>query len=303
MPRSVKPYLELVRLPNVLTAAADSLAGWLLVTGSLAQPWSWLPLVGASMLLYAAGTALNDVFDYEVDRRERPGRPLPSGRISLRAAASLGAAGLALGPALAHASGKAASTIVAGVLALCIMGYDSGLKRTWLGPGLMGGCRGLNLLLGMTHVSSLGGPIAWTAAIAYGAYVAGITVVSRSEVAGGERASLSAGVGLQNLAILALAGVALLPGRFPHPTSERPLIPLEGILVLAVAALAVDLAAARAIRNPSPELIQRCIKTSILSLVWLHVGLVAAVRGPELALPLAALWVPAFILGRWLYST
>ena len=65
----------------------------------------------------------------------------------------------------------------------------------------------------------------------------------------------------------------------------------------------MSVAASRAIERPIPEHIQKYVKTGILSLVWLHVGLVAAVRGPELALPIAALWLPAFILGRWLYST
>ncbi len=68
-------------------------------------------------------------------------------------------------------------------------------------------------------------------------------------------------------------------------------------------ALVVSVAASRAIERPIPALIQKYVKTGILSLVWLHVGVVAAVRGPELALPIAALWLPAFILGRWLYST
>ena len=33
------------------------------------------------------------------------------------------------------------------------------------------------------------------------------------------------------------------------------------------------------------------------------IGMVAAVRGPLPALAVAAFWLPAFILGRWLYST
>ena len=40
---------------------------------------------------------LNDVFDLEIDRRERPERPLPSGRVSLRAARLLGWTLLVLG--------------------------------------------------------------------------------------------------------------------------------------------------------------------------------------------------------------
>jgi hypothetical protein len=301
--QTITPYLQLIRLPNVVTASADSLAGWLLVTGLTADPGRWLPLAAASMVLYASGTALNDVFDVEIDQSERPGRPLPSGRVSYKIAAWFGGIGLLIGPALALASGRVTSVIVAAILALFILAYNAGLKHTWLGPLVMGSCRGLNLLLGMSHAQALGGRIAWFAAIAYGLYVVGITVASRSETSGGVRGGLVAGLGLQDLALLGLAGVTLAHERFPHPDRERPLIPLEGLLVLALVALAVNSTAARAIKEPIPELIQKTVKTGILSLVWLHVGVVAGVRGLESAAYVALLWLPAYILGRWLYST
>jgi 4-hydroxybenzoate polyprenyltransferase len=303
MRKTIVAYLQLVRLPNVVTAAADSLAGWLLVTGSLQEPLRWLPLLASSMVLYASGTMLNDVFDFAVDREERPGRPLPSGRASRRAAAWLGAVGLALGPCLALASGSAQSGLLAAALAGTILGYDAGLKRTWFGPVVMGACRGLNLLLGMTHAAAFGGQIAWVAALAYGIFVAGITVASRSEAKGGGRSSLVAALGIQLTAIVGLAAVGCSSARFPSAASDRPVIPLEGLFVLALVALAQGVAASRSIERPIPALIQKYVKAGILSLVWLHVGVVAAARGPELALPIAALWVPAFILGRWLYST
>ena len=78
-------YLQLIRLPNVLTAAADSLAGWLLGDGLAGRAgcagcrWSV-----ASMVLYASGTALNDVFDFE-DRPRRAAGPPPALRPGLDA--------------------------------------------------------------------------------------------------------------------------------------------------------------------------------------------------------------------------
>src|SRR5262245_65919965 len=116
----LKPYLQLIRLPNVFTAAADSLAGWLLVRGSLAAPERWLPLLAASMVLYAAGIALNDVFDYAIDLQERPARPLPSGRVSRRFAAWAGGLLVGLGPVLAVLSGSTASVVVALALTGCL---------------------------------------------------------------------------------------------------------------------------------------------------------------------------------------
>lgn len=303
MTRSLIPLLQLIRLPNVLTAAADSLAGWLLGGGSLGEAGRWAPLAIASMVLYAAGMALNDVFDAEIDRQERPGRPIPSGRVSRSFAGGLGAIGLVVGPLVAGLSGSFTSLIVAGVLAAVILAYDAGLKRTVLGPGVMGACRGLNLLLGLTHVPALGGPATWLAAAMYGLFVCGITWISRSETESGRTGNLLVGLTVQDLALIGLMAAALQPGKYPNPLPGRPLIPLEGLLVLALVALTVNLAATRAIYQAVPAVIQKTVKTGILALVWIDVGLVAAVRGPQAAAAIAGLWVPAYLLGRWLYST
>ena len=218
-------------------------------------------------------------------------------------ALAIGAVGLAGRTALAWLSGSFTSLIVAAALAASILAYDAGLKRTVLGPEIMGACRGLNLLLGMSHAPALGGPVAWLAAAAFGLFVAGITWISRSETESGRTGNLLLGLSLENLAILGLMAAALQPRSYPPPLPGRPLIPLEGLLVLALVALAVNLAATRAIHQPIPAAIQKTVKTGILSLVWIDVGLVAAVRGPVPAAAVAALWVPAFLLGRWLYST
>jgi 4-hydroxybenzoate polyprenyltransferase len=297
----VKPYLQLVRLPNLFTAAADSLAGWLLVRGSLDEPARWLPLCGASMAIYAGGIALNDAFDIEVDRRERPGRPLPSGRVSLRFAMAFGAAALLAGVLLAAAVSRW-SGIVSIVLVCAVLLYDAGVKRTVLGPVMMGACRGLNLLLGLSVAADFGGPWAWVAAGSLAMFVAGLTVVSRSEVETGRSSGVVFGMVVQDLALLGLFAVAMQSGRFPG-TSDRPILPPEGLLVLAIVALIVNRADGLAVIDPRPATIQRAVKTGVLSLVWLDVGLVASVRGPGPALAVAALWVPAFLLGKWLYST
>jgi len=306
MRQTVVSLLQLIRLPNVITAAADSVAGWLLVGGPSSEPGGWLPLAGASMCLYTAGMALNDYFDLDVDRRERPGRPLPSGRVPPRVAAAIGWAGLTLGLVLALVAGEGglSSTLIVGVLlALAILSYDAGLKQTFLGPVAMGSCRALNMLLGMSVAAGLGGPVAWLAAAAFGLFVVGVTWISRSEAFGGETRNLGVGLSLQNFAFLGLAAAALMPGRFPDPLGDRMLGPLVGLLVLVGIAVIVNKAASRALREPIPQHIQRAVKTGVLSLVWLDVALVAAVRGPAEGLVIALFWPPAFLLARWLYST
>jgi 4-hydroxybenzoate polyprenyltransferase len=300
---AIKPYLQLVRLPNVFTAAADSLAGWLLVRGSFAMPGRWLPLMGASMAIYAAGIALNDVFDYEIDLAERPQRPLPSGRVGRGFATALGVGLLAIGLGLAALSGSHASLAVAALLVACVLAYDAGVKRTPLGPEVMGACRGLNVLLGMSQVPDLGGPSGWLVAGSLGLFVVGVTWISRSETGSGRTDGIVAGMTLQNVAVIGLLAAAMRTRTFPSPDLHRPVVGLEGLLVLVLVLLTVNLADSRALRQPIPAVVQRAVKTGVLSLVWLNVGVVAAVRGPGPALAVAALWVPAFVLGRWLYST
>jgi len=90
-------WLRLMRLPNVFTAIADVAMGYLFVHGKFVDPAKLACLIAASALLYTAGMVLNDVFDIEVDRKERPFRPLPSGRISLGVARTFGFTLLVLG--------------------------------------------------------------------------------------------------------------------------------------------------------------------------------------------------------------
>ena len=300
---ALKPYLQLIRLPNVFTAAADSLAGWVVVRGSFEEPRRWLPLAAASMAIYAAGIALNDVFDYQTDLAERPGRPLPSGRVSRRFAAILGGVLLAAGPLLAAASGSATSAAVASGLALCVLGYDLGLKRTLLGPELMGACRGLNILLGASQAPALGGPRVWLFAGALAVFVSGLTWISRHEAVAGRRGGAILGSALQGSALLAL--LALCTGRIGRASAAGlgPGRGLVGLAVLAGIAWVVGRVDLRAIRVPDPTSLQGAVKTGVLSLVWLDVGVVAALMGTGYALVVAALWIPAYALSRRIYST
>ena len=184
---TLRDWLQLVRLPNLFTAAADGAAGFLFthaaLTASDGMPMALL--IGASVLLYAGGVVLNDVFDYGLDCRERPERPLPSGRIRRMAAARLGwgllASGIGLAGAASAMGGDLRPVLVAVVLALVIVAYDGLLKKTPLGPIAMGSCRGLNLLLGMSLSA-----VAWQSphyliAGALTVFVAGVTWFARTE--------------------------------------------------------------------------------------------------------------------------
>lgn len=51
----------------------------------------------ASVSLYAGGVVLNDYFDREIDAKERPERPIPSGKVSKEFALLMGTILLLIG--------------------------------------------------------------------------------------------------------------------------------------------------------------------------------------------------------------
>lgn len=184
-------WLQLLRLPNLLTVPGDPLAGFLLAGGGTREInlMSLVPCIATGLLLYSAGVISNDWFDREEDKRERPERPIPSGRINPHAAILAAGAMAILGLGSAALAGIPVLLTAAALVAL-ILGYNSGLKRIpVLGPIVMGTCRGLNLLLGAAGVGHEGifEGSALMAAIGLVLYVASVTVVAAGETRAGRR--------------------------------------------------------------------------------------------------------------------
>ena len=102
------PYLELSRPFTLLAPAIGFLSGGITAIGAApAEPWTWavlaFPALGAVMaaVLNAASNALNQIYDLEIDRVNKPARPLPSGRLTTREAWAFTVAAYATAWALA----------------------------------------------------------------------------------------------------------------------------------------------------------------------------------------------------------
>lgn len=295
---SAKAYLQLLRLPNVVTAIADILAGYLFVGGVLtgegasAGVTRLAILAGASACLYMAGVVLNDFFDFEQDAQERPQRPLPSGQIARRHAGWLGMTLLIAGVGLAQFV-PGVTRLLAVMLGACILLYDGVLKRTPAGPPCMGMCRALNLLLGMSAAGGTFGSSGFYAAAIVGLYVTSLTGFARHEATGGSRLQLRlAGAGML-VALLGVGGLYWLDDRTP------------GVVFIVAGLLASKLLSPirAAVRRPGPHTVQSVVKQGILLLVFVDAGLVFAVREVELALLVAALWLPSWLVGRFIRMT
>lgn len=89
----VREYVELSRPFTLVAPALGFVSGGITAIGA-APPEPWhadlllYPLIGAAMaaVLNAASNTLNQIYDLEIDRLNKPKRPLPSGRVSLREA-------------------------------------------------------------------------------------------------------------------------------------------------------------------------------------------------------------------------
>jgi 4-hydroxybenzoate polyprenyltransferase len=307
-------YLELMRIPNVFTAMADVTMGFLFAQAAdwkwnaTSDGWTLVALLAASSLLYIAGMVLNDVFDVDIDRVERPERPIPSGRIPLDAARRLGwrllFAGVVVGTGVVFFTGQLLSGVVAAILATAILLYDAWLKRTPLGPVAMGACRTLNVLLGMSAVDASFGAEHWLVAGAIGVYVAGVTWFARKETERSSRAQLGAAtlvivIGIAMLACLPLWSHRLIPELHGNPRVWYALAGVRRwhVLVLLMGALVLR-RFLRAIGDPSPQRVRMAVSQGILSIVMLDAVACYSVRGVYWAALVLVFMFPAALLRR-----
>jgi 4-hydroxybenzoate polyprenyltransferase len=280
-----RAYLELLRPPNVATALADVLAGFAIAGLRDVRALPWLLL--STACLYAGGVVLNDVFDRRVDAIERPDRPIPSGRASVTAAASLGGSLLA-GGVLAAAGAGRTSMLVALAIAGLVLLYDAWSKRhVASGPLNMGLCRAANLMLGVS---------AWPAALAAAwplggiplLYIGAVTLLSRGEVHGGKRGTALLALVSLGIALLALAIVSLRVGGGS----------LAGLALVGLLGWRVLPAFWKASAHPESGSIRRAVQAGVLSLVLVNAALAAAYAGVMYSLVVLAAGVLAVALAR-----
>jgi 4-hydroxybenzoate polyprenyltransferase len=196
--------------------------------------------------------------------------------------------------------------LIACLLAACVWAYDARLKQTWLGPPTMGGCRFLNVLLGMSAAAGAWQQMHWIVAGGIGVYIVGVTWFARTEAVESSRAQLA----LSTAVIL--AGMALL-WAFPSWWEEgidrvsyprfALIAPERWSLFWAVLAALVGWRCVMVVVEPTPIDVQRAVKHCILSLIVLDAAACFAVRGWQHATVILLLLVPTMFLGRWIYST
>lgn len=293
----LKEYLQLIRLPNVFTTTSNILAGYFAaVTTTAAAEADGVHLIAimvSSGLLYIAGIVLNDYFDIEIDKKERPSRPLPSGKISKGYALTIAIVALLIANIIALVVGPI-SLAISLALTLLIIAYDYQLKYTVLGPFAMGGTRSLNVIFGaspvLLYTDNHSVAIVAAAAASLFFYVSSITILSKKEV-GKERPN-------STLVILIVFGVilAIVP--------LGMLLQFEWTFLLNLSIFAgVTIVTFRQYIAKEVPSVQKAVRNMVISIIILDSVFVTGTAGLPYGLATLLLIAPVVVLAKKLYVT
>ncbi len=183
----IKQYAELTRISNLPTCWTNVLTGSVIGSIAASNPLAILPVVVLLVIIslfYMAGMALNDLVDLKIDRQQRPGRPIASGRISPRAALVFIILPFAIAMSLLLICFP--HCIYLGVLlAAMIILYDITHKLSWYSVVFMALCRALIYIISAYAVfgartKEFRADIAIASAV-LALYISFVTLIARSE--------------------------------------------------------------------------------------------------------------------------
>ncbi len=253
-------------------------------------------LMISSGLLYVSGVIFNDYFDIEIDRKERPSRPLVSGKVSKRNAMKIGLISM-ISAAILSFFVSWSSFAIAIFLSSAIFAYDYKLKHNRiLGPISMGGSRFLNVLLGSSPLLqlpinvNLGKP--FFVAIILFVYVVVIILFSKKEISGMNSKKQTVILFSIVYFIIATIGIAIVLGVFKT----------WSIVILVCFVVIISLIFKQIIVRDATS-IQKGIKNMIISIIILDSIFVSGTAGLLYGLPTLLFLLPTVLLSRKFYVT
>jgi hypothetical protein len=294
-----KDYLLLIRLPNLFTLPSNILVGFAIASALSLTITSFvqvLLLVTISIFLYCVGLVLNDLFDYNIDKKERPDRPLASGKISRKIAIVL----VSIFSVIALSLSILVSVPTFGislVLIALIFGYDKYLKNTQAGPFTIAAARVMNVMLGTSvsfnNIDSF--PqfviLVFVLTITF-VYVSLIGFISKYEVQG-----FSENIKLYLIRVV-IAGIISSITLF----TVIGFFKYESLIILALFLFIMTKAVYR-IQNKDSIGIQQCIQKMIMSIIVLDSTYLSGIIGLEVGLAVLLLIAPLLIMSRKMYMT
>ncbi|GAA3563270.1 UbiA family prenyltransferase [Snuella lapsa] len=268
-----------MRPANVITSIADIIAGIAIAGFLVPDIWNQEIITHIILLsistacLYAGGIVFNDVFDVEQDKTNRPERVIPSGRLSLKAARSLGMILFAFGITAAFFVSNTSGYLAITIMLLALL-YDKYSKHhVAFGPLNMGLCRGFNLILGMSINLQLDSKY-YLIGILPVLFISAITLTAQKETKGKNKLAIAFAMLLDTLIVV---GFIVMQQYYDLSIRKALIFLIFWYGINTVAKL-------RAILNNNPKLIQKAVKLGVLSLIPLNASYTAGFSSVSMAL-------------------
>lgn len=269
------PHLEILRPHNCLMAAVAVVVGAAIASK---EPLGFSIVLAALIvfLVCGAGNAINDYFDFEIDRINNPSRPLSSGRMSLGFAHAYSLALFALGIAL---------SVLINPLALLLAVFNSSLLYLYAMKIKKRGGAGKNFTVSYLVASpflfggiAVGEPLVTLLLV----LLAGLANTSREIIKDiqdyeGDKAfiaTLPSNIGIENAARLASFALFLTIALSPLPYFLG-ILTFNYILVVVPANTLFLWVILKFLRNP----VRNCKSTQRLIKVGMALGLAAFLAG------------------------
>ncbi|MFD1600927.1 geranylgeranylglycerol-phosphate geranylgeranyltransferase [Halobellus rarus] len=245
---TVRGLLELTRPGNAVAAGVLTFTGAFVAAGVGSDPIAVVAAVAATVFATAAGNAVNDYFDRDIDRINRPDRPIPRGAVSARGALAFSVA-LFLGAVVAALALPLLAIAIAVVNLLALVAYTEVFKGLpGVGNAVVAYLTGSTFLFGAAAVARLADPAVLVLfALAALATLTREIVKDVEDVSGdreeglrtlpivaGERAALRAGAVVMGVAVVASA-VPFLMGTLGI-VYLLLVLPADGVMLAAVRA-------------------------------------------------------------------
>ena len=270
---NLNTLLQLGRVSNLPTVWTNMLTAIVLVGASVTDSRT-APITLAMSLFYIGGMFLNDAFDAEIDAKERPERPIPSGKVTREAVFVMGFGMLAIGLMLlvwvgrSFEGGTGIWPVIGGLgLAASIVVYNRNHKDNVCSPFIMGLCRVfIYITTGLCFVIALGLPIIIASALLL-AYLIGLTYVAKQENLGH----------VKNLWPLLFLGAPVVYGGMLAMT-DTAVLPFWGLFTVWV------LVALYFVKRRGPGDIPRAVVSLIAGMCLLDAILIAGSGQPMVAI-------------------
>ena len=277
-----KEYLQLVRIPGIFTSFSNVLIGYFF---SLSVNPETIPLpflLVTSGMLFCSGMILNDYFDLKTDKKERPERPIPSGKIPKQNALLLGIIFLILANLFSLLVGYE-SLLISVIMTALIVSYNYKLKKTiHVGIFCLSFIRFLNVLLGFSIIVISFNVIQY--AIPIGIFVGGIAILAKNEM------GLTTSISKKLNKILILITIAYVCSLRMNDFQIESLIFLILFSAISLGSFFI-------------KKIQKQITFQLISIILLDSILISIFSSFFVAIAVSLLIIPAYYISKKLYLT